>query len=103
MYNTFDNKEELFHTAIDLDSRIGAELFEGCLAADTARVGVDRLLRKGVTMFTDHASGGVCFVIQEPLTGPDTSEDTRQYVAKKREAIELALRDRFDRVIEAGE
>ena len=65
-------------------------------------MGVDRLLRKGVTMFTDPASGGVCFVIQGPLTGPETSEDTRLYVANLREAIELALRDRFDRVIEAG-
>ncbi len=37
------------------------------------------------------------------LTGPDASEDTRQYVAEKRAAIELALRDRFDRAIEAGE
>ena len=103
MYATFGNKEELFRKAIDLYSRIGAELLAGCLAADTARVGVDRLLRKGVTMFTDPAGVGVCFVTQAPLTGPDASEDTRRYVAKKRAAIELALRDRFDRAIEAGE
>ena len=58
MYATFGNKEELFRKAIDLYSRGGAELFAGCLAADTARVGVDRLLRKGVTMFTDPARWG---------------------------------------------
>ncbi len=103
MYATFGNKEELFRKAIDLYSRGGAELLAGCLAADTARVGVDRLLRKGVTQFTDPAGVGVCFVTQAPLTGPDASEDTRRYVAKKRAAIELALRDRFDRAIEAGE
>ena len=62
-----------------------------------------RLLRKRVTMFTDPAGGAVCFVTQGPLTGPDASEDTCQYLAKKRAAIELALRDRFDRAIEAGE
>ena len=103
MYATFGNKEELFRKALDLYSRGGAELFAGCLAADTARECVDRLLCKGVTMFTDPAGGGVCFVTQGPLTGPDASEDTRQYLAKKRAAIELALRDRFDRAIEAGE
>ena len=37
MYATFGNKEELFRKALDLYSRGGAELFAGCLAADTAR------------------------------------------------------------------
>jgi hypothetical protein len=66
-------------------------------------VGVHRLLRKVVTNLTDPAGAGVCFVTQGPLTAPDASEGTRRYVAKKRAAIELALRDRFDRAVEAGE
>ena len=70
MYATFGNKEERFRKAIDLYSRGGAGLFAECLAADTARVGVDRLLRKGGAMFTDPAGGGVCFVTQWPLNWP---------------------------------
>ena len=79
------------------------DLSQDAWPATRLRLGVDRLLRKGGAMFTDPAGGGVCFVTQWPLTGPDASADTRQYVAKKRAAIELALRDRFDRAIEAGE
>ena len=75
--NTLENKEELLHTAIDLDSRIGAEIFCRMPGRRHGPGGPGpAALRKGVTMFTDPASGGVCFVIQGPLAGP---EDVRGY------------------------
>lgn len=40
---------------------------------------------------------------QEPLTGSDASDETRQYAGRKRAAIELPLRDLFDRAIKGGE
>ena len=103
MYATFGNKEQLFRLTMERFTQAGAKHIEECLAAGTAREGVERVLREGVKRFTDPHGPGVCFLTQEPLTGSDASDETRQYAGRKRAAIELALRDLFDRAIKGGE
>ena len=103
MYATFGNKEQLFRLTMERFTQAGAKHIEECLAAGTAREGVERVLREGVKRFTDPHGPGVCLLTQEPLTGSDASDETRQYAGRKRAAIELALRDLFDRAIKGGE
>ena len=103
MYATFGNKEQLFRLTTERFTQAGAKHIEECLAAGKAREGVERVLREGVKRFTDPHGPGVCFLTQEPLTGSDASDETRQYAGRKRAAIELALRDLFDREIKGGE
>jgi AcrR family transcriptional regulator len=103
MYATFGNKEQLFRLTMERFTQAGAKHIEECLAAGTAREGVERVLRESVKRFTDPHGPGVCFLTQEPLTGSDASDETRQYAGRKRAAIELALRDLFDRAIKGGE
>jgi AcrR family transcriptional regulator len=103
MYATFGNKEQLFRLTMERFTQAGAKHIEECLAAGTAREGVERVLRESVKRFTDPHGPGVCFLTQEPLTGSDASDETRQYAGRKRAAIELALRDLFDRAIQGGE
>lgn len=103
MYATFGNKEQLFRLTTERFTQAGARYIEECLAAGKAREGVERVLREGVKRFTDPHGPGVCFLTQEPLTGSDASDETRQYAGRKRAAIELALRDLFDRAIKGGE
>jgi AcrR family transcriptional regulator len=101
MYSTFGNKEALFRKAMErFTQQIGVQL-AACLAAPTAREGVEKLLREGVKRVTSPDSSGVCFVTQGPLTAPE--DETRRYVAHKRAEIERVLRRRFDRAIEEGD
>jgi AcrR family transcriptional regulator len=103
MYATFGNKEQLFRLAMEQYSNAGAKYIAECFATGTAREGVARLLHLTVVRFTDPAGPGVCLLTQGPLTGPCATDETRRYAVQKWAAIEVALRDRFDRAIETGE
>src|SRR5277367_247335 len=103
MYATFGNKESLFVKAMERYTQVSNEHLAACLATGTAREAVEKLLRRGVMMVTDPDSPGVCFVTQAPLDDSEASEKTRKFVARKRAAVELALRRRFDRAIAEGE
>jgi AcrR family transcriptional regulator len=104
MYSTFGNKEQLFRKALAKYSDAAEKRVEECMASGkTARESVSRLLREGVSMFTDPKGVGGCFVTQAPPTGPSASETTRKDVAHRRRTVERALRKRFDRAIEEGE
>lgn len=82
MYATFGNKEQLFRLTMERFTQAGAKHIEECLAAGTAREGVERVLREGVKTFTDPHGPGVCFLTQEPLS-----------IAEDREGASDALRD----------
>ena len=103
MYATFGNKEALFIKAMARYTDVGARHFAQCLAANTARQALERLLRDSVTMFTDPTGHGVCFVTQGPLTNAEASEEAKQFVAQKRIEIEVGLRHRLDQAVEDGE
>jgi AcrR family transcriptional regulator len=104
MYSAFGNKEQLFRKALARYSDAGEKHVAACMApGKTARESVDRLLREGVSMFTDPKGVGGCFVTQPPPTGASASEVTRKAVAHRRRGVERALRKRFDRAIEEGE
>ena len=53
MYATFGNKEQLFRLTMERFTQAGAKHIEECLAAGTAREGVEQALSEGVKRFTD--------------------------------------------------
>jgi AcrR family transcriptional regulator len=103
IYATFGNKGELYCKALDRYMKSAGSPVAECLAAGTARQGAECLLRVAVTMFTDRTNPCVSFIAQGPLKGPDSTEETRQFVAERRAGMEQALRRRFASAIEAGE
>jgi AcrR family transcriptional regulator len=103
MYAAFGNKEELFLKSVERYSEAGIRHVAECLASGTAREGVERLLRDGVTKFTAPNGSGACFVTQGPLASPEISEEGRRQLEHWRAAIEITLKRRFDRALEAGQ
>ena len=102
MYAAFGNKEALFARCLTRHAEVTERRISACLADDSARDGVDRLLREAVTVFTDEGEG-VCFVTQAPLEEPHASGKTRTFLEEKRAVVEAALRRRFALAVEAGE
>jgi AcrR family transcriptional regulator len=103
LYSTFGNKEQLFRKAMERFSQAGESHLASCLAEPTAKGGVTRLLQEGVAMFTDPNASGACFVTQGPPTDPETTDETRKFVAQKRAVPEKLLRLRFDKAVKDGE
>ncbi|SIN87585.1 transcriptional regulator, TetR family [Singulisphaera sp. GP187] len=104
IYATFGKKGELYCKALDRHMTSGGNLVAECLTAGrTARQGVECFLRAAVTMITDGANPCGSYITQGPLKGPDATEETRRFVAEKRNGLEQVLRRRFVSAIEVGE
>lgn len=103
MYATFGNKEDLYCKAVERYMVVGEQHIAECLSAGTAQEGVERLLRDAVLQFTDTQGPGVCFITQGPLTSPEVSDETREYIAQRRTTFEVMLRHTFERAITSGE
>lgn len=103
MYATFGNKEALFVKAMDRFTGGVTSHLDATLAEGTARDSIERMLLESVSVFTAAEGPGLCFVTQAPLTAPEVSEATKQFVAQKRGVVELGLRKRLDRAFQEGE
>jgi AcrR family transcriptional regulator len=103
IYAAFGSKGKLFSRAVARYMDAGDAHVAQSLASATAREGVERLLRDGVTMFTSPEGVGGCFFTQGPLTGPGTSDAMKQDFHHRRATIQRALARRFERAIESGE
>lgn len=103
LYAAFGNKEALFRQALDHYVHGVAEHVAECLAAPTAREGVERLLREGVAKWTDPEWPGLCFVTHMPLDDAGASIETRLHMAEKRAIVEQGLRRRIAQAVADGE
>jgi len=103
LYAAFGNKEALFLKAMTRYLELGNRRFTECLAAPTARKGIEKFLVEAVLMFTSADGPGVCFITQGPLSPSDASDETCRFVAEKRSGIELMLKKRLDQGVAEGE
>jgi AcrR family transcriptional regulator len=103
LYATFGNKESLFIKAMTRYTEVGSRRLQPHLAMKSAREGFRALLLESVIMFTDPHGPGVCFVTQAPLTNADISEETKRFVAERRDGIQSMLRSRLQQAVEEGE
>ncbi|HTA77102.1 MAG TPA: TetR/AcrR family transcriptional regulator [bacterium] len=103
MYATYGNKEALFRKAMDFYVSESEAHLEKALSAETAKQAVEDLLHNGVYMATEPEGPGVCFITQSPLTGPDASKETREYLEFKRSTVLRMLKNRFEKAKADGE
>jgi AcrR family transcriptional regulator len=103
LYSAFGNKEALFLKAMTRYLELGNRRFTECLAAPTAREGIEKLLVEAVLRFTNTDGPGVCFITQGPLSPSEASDETCRFVAEKRSDIELMIKNRLDQGAAAGE
>ena len=103
LYMAFGSKESLFRTAMSRCSAETANYIEKCLLFTTARQGVEQILRDGVMMFTDTRNPGGCMIVQGTLTCSDEPVEMKREVFRQQAALEVALKTRFERAVEAEE
>lgn len=103
MYWAFGNKEALYRKTMQRYTKSREKLMSGWLEEGTAREGTRRLLQGVAEMFSDPKCPGGCYAAKGLLTGSGVSAKMRKEILKVREAVELALRSRFERGVKNGE
>jgi AcrR family transcriptional regulator len=103
LYAAFGNKELLFRKAIDRYAASRATYLRDALSAPTAREVVERMLRASIDRVTDSRSPHGCFLVQGALACGETAECLRREMAKRRDELVVALRERFERAIDEGD
>jgi AcrR family transcriptional regulator len=103
MYLSFGNKETLFQKAMEGYTQKNAQLIADCFLAESAREGMERLLRKAVNVFTDPKNPGGCFGNTGTLTCSSVSDEMKRYLEQRWKSFDLTLKRRFDRAVTAGE
>ena len=102
LYAAFGNKEELFRKALD---RYGQRM--GCvneaLSGPVARDAVEQLLHAMIAKQTACIGPKGCMMMQATFSTGDAGAGLREDLARRRETMHLALRDRFERARREGE
>jgi len=103
LYSALGNKEELFQKALERYAQRNTRLFNECLAAATAREGIEKLMREAVKLFADPKNPGGCLGIQSVVTCSSVSSQFKKDRERKRDEFESMLKKRFDRAVDEGE
>jgi AcrR family transcriptional regulator len=98
LYAAFGNKETLFLKAVDRYVDNSRGLLSESLEQPSARATVEHLLR-GVIGKPDPDKIRGCLLVQGALACGDSTEFIRKELALRRDAIEVALRQRFKRAL----
>jgi AcrR family transcriptional regulator len=103
LYAAFGNKEALFRKAIDRYVDGPAAASRAALEERTARHVVERLFRQSIELMTDSRNPRGCFLVQGALACGETADCLRREMAARRDALVVALRDRFERAVAEGD
>ncbi|MGH8809369.1 MAG: TetR/AcrR family transcriptional regulator [Noviherbaspirillum sp.] len=103
LYAAFGNKEALFCKALNRYAEGPAAYVGEALKESTARAVVERLLHGAVDLQTDPRTPPGCLMVQSVLSCREASNTIRKEVAKRRNAGEAAIRQRFKRAIAEGD
>ncbi len=102
LYAAFGNKEALFKKVVERYGEKSGEVFCTALNQPTARGVVEQLLRRGLPKKSSGQSRG-CLLVQSALAGSQESDAVRCDLVKRMGAIELQLRERFERALAEGD
>jgi len=103
LYAAFGNKEALFRKAIDRYLEDHACHLREALEAQSSREVVERLLAGTIEVIASPRNPRGCFMVQGALACGDEAASVRREMAKRRTALQTALRDRFQRAISEGD
>ncbi len=99
LYAAFGSKEGLFRQAIDRYVDGPAAATQEALNEPTARRVVERLFAASVELITDARNPRGCFLVQGALACGETADCLRREMAARRDALVVALRERFARAV----
>ncbi len=101
LYAAFGSKEGLFRAVLDRYSDQRVQFLEDALNEPTARGAASSLLATAARLYAEENDNRGCLLVQGGLTCGCTS--IPEELAKRREKVEIALRDRFAKAIEEGD
>src|SRR3989442_5508625 len=103
LYAAFGNKEQLFRKALDRYQTGPMSFLTEALRKPTARAVVEAIFSGFVRMQRDRDKARGCLVVSGALASGEEAETVRRELARLRQAIVKALRERFERAVQDGD
>ena len=103
LYAAFGNKEQLFRKALDRYQTGPMSFLTEALRKPTARAVVEAIFSGFVRMQRDRDKARGCLVVSGALACGAEAEMVRRELARLRQAIVTALRERFERAVRDGD
>ncbi|MBI4751844.1 MAG: TetR/AcrR family transcriptional regulator [Acidobacteria bacterium] len=103
LYAAFGNKEALFRKVLDRYGESSAAYTQEALREPTSRAVAEHLLFGSIALTTkpEHPHG--CLLVLGGLAGGEAAESMRQEMINRRQAGEIAIRERFERAKAEGD
>jgi AcrR family transcriptional regulator len=103
LYAAFGDKESLFRRALDRYMAQETRYWQDAIEAPTLAGFVQRLLHGAAEAMSRAGTPGGCLLVQGALTCSAEAEPVRRELISRREAGELAVRDRLKRAKKEGD
>jgi AcrR family transcriptional regulator len=103
LYAAFGNKEQLFRKVLDRYASGPLAYFEKALAAEKARVVIEKILFGAAKMAGDPRLPAGCLMVQGALACGTAAGSVQKETAARRTASEVALRRRLQRAKREGD
>jgi len=103
LYAAFGDKESLFRRALDRYMAQETRHWQEAINAPSVREFVERLLYGAADAMSRAGSPGGCLLVQGALTCSAEAEPVRRELIARRQAGELAIRDRLKRAKKQGD
>src|ERR1700745_2475389 len=103
LYAAFGNTEQLFRKALDRYQTGPMSFLTEALTKPTARAVVEAIFSGFVRMQRDRDKVRGCLVVSGALACGEEAETVRRELARLRQAIVTAFRERFERAVQDGD
>lgn len=103
LYAAFGDKESLFRKVVDHYVARHSHHLKSATDEPTARRVIERLWANTINSVTSAGGPNGCLLVQGALACSADAKNAQKEVCKWRAAAETALRERFERAIEAGD
>lgn len=103
LYAAFGNKEQLFRKALDRYQAGPQSFLTEALKQPTARAVVEAIFSGFIGMQRARGRARGCLIVSGALACGKESEPVRRELARLRQAVVAALRERFERALQEGD
>jgi AcrR family transcriptional regulator len=103
LYAAFGNKEQLFRKALDRYQTGPMSFLSEALRKRTARAVVEAIFSGFIRMQRDRDQARGCLIVSGALASGEEAETVRRTLARLRQGIVTAFRERFERAVEDGD
>lgn len=97
------HKEQLFRKALDHYQTGPLSFLTEALSKPTARAAVEAIFAGFVRLQRDRGKPRGCLIVSGALACGEEAEPVRRELARLRQAVVTALRDRFERAVQDGD